>query len=63
MTEAEFAKAVGLSRVTISRLRKARQIDYNRCRQKVYYLPKDIESFHRKMKCEAAWDSKAEKAR
>ncbi len=55
MTEAEFAKAVGASPSTVGRLRRARKIDYHRYGRMVYYLPEDIESWHKTMKHEAIW--------
>jgi DNA-binding MurR/RpiR family transcriptional regulator len=55
MTEAEFAKAVGASPSTVGRLRRARKIDYHRYGRMVYYLPEDIEAWHKTMKHEAIW--------
>jgi hypothetical protein len=55
MTEKEFAKVVGVSAKTVSRFRLARKIDYHRAGYRIYYLPEDVESWHRKMKREAIW--------
>lgn len=36
-------------------MRLARKIDYHRAGYRVYYLPEDVESFHRLTKREAIW--------
>ena len=43
MTEAEFAKEVGVSAATVGRVRRARKIQYHRYGRIVYYLPEDME--------------------
>ena len=53
MTEVEFARAVGVSSATVGRMRRARKIQYHRYGRIVYYLPEDIEAWHRTMKHEA----------
>ena len=53
MTEAEFAKVVGVSAATVGRFRRARKIQYHRYGRIVYYLPEDIDAWHSTMKHEA----------
>jgi hypothetical protein len=58
MTEAEFAKAVGCSALTVARLRKARKIQfhsYGLGGRRIYYLPEDIESWHERNRHEPIW--------
>jgi excisionase family DNA binding protein len=57
LTEAEFAKRVGVSKNTVGRLRRAGKIDYHRYGRIVYYLQEDVDSWHATMK-RPAWASK-----
>jgi DNA-binding MurR/RpiR family transcriptional regulator len=55
MTEAEFARVVGVSVATVGRFRRARKIQYHRYGRIVYYLPEDVEKWHESMKHEPIW--------
>lgn len=59
MTEEEFARAVGISRITAYRLRKAGKLPHCRVGGKVLYLPKHIEEFL--INCERCNDAKAKR--
>lgn len=61
MTEREFAKVVGVSVYTVARARKARRIDYHQYGAIVYYLPEDVEAWHRQNKHEAIWGRQEKK--
>jgi len=45
LTEAEFCKAVGISRTTAWRMREAGKLAYCRIGDKVLYLPRHVEEF------------------
>jgi len=45
LSEAEFCKAVGISRTTAYRLRESRSISYCIVGNRIFYLPKHIEEF------------------
>ena len=45
LTEQEFCKAVGISRVTAWRLRLAGKLPYCRVGNKVLYLPRHVDEF------------------
>jgi excisionase family DNA binding protein len=55
MTEAEFAKVVGVSARTVRRLRHDRKIQYHRASWKIYYLPEDVDAWHEMAKHEPIW--------
>ena len=61
MTEKEFAEKVGVSVYTVARGRKARRIDYHQYGAIVYYLPEDVEAWHRNNKREAIWGAREKK--
>jgi predicted DNA-binding transcriptional regulator AlpA len=45
LTEAEFCKAVGISRTTAWRMRGAGKLPYCRVGDKVLYLPRHVDEF------------------
>jgi excisionase family DNA binding protein len=58
MTEAEFAKVVGVSERTVRRKRHDREIQYHRVGWKIYYLQEDVDAWHETMKHEPIFQSK-----
>jgi excisionase family DNA binding protein len=45
MTEAEFCKAVGISRTTAWRMRESGRLSFCRVGDKVLYLPRHVDEF------------------
>jgi len=51
LTEAEFAKRVGLSEISITRRRKAKKITYRRDGRRIFYIaPDDVLDYYERMK-------------
>jgi excisionase family DNA binding protein len=52
MTEAEFAKAVGVSRVTLWRLRQKGQLPHYKLGRRILYGQRHVEEFLRAHECQ-----------